>query len=222
MAESSYEYEFYIKGDTLIGDETYKKLYTIDETMYKTTEPVYCGALREIRTLESITVVFIRSGHENVELLYNFNPLVGDNYYFGELYGTVIELDDVTINGVKRNRVRLVEHGEDIEFDDIDGFWIEGIGSSAGLLTPVSFLSWGYSDYLIGCYEEDKCICTGKDFYQVNDPTGIAVKDLNADHPSSAPSHSSSIYDLQGRLVEATRNLPVGVYIKNRKKVVVR
>ena len=101
-----YDFEFFIEGDTLIGNKAYKKLYTIDEPRYNSSEPVYCGALREERTAEAIAVDFVRAGHENVELLYNFSPLLGDKFYYGEKYGTVTELDEITVRGIKRNRIQ--------------------------------------------------------------------------------------------------------------------
>ena len=162
-----YDFQFYIGGDTLIGGEAYKKLYTIDEPRYNSSEPVYCGALREERTVEAIAVDFVRAGNENVELLYNFSPLLGDKFYYGEKYGTVTELDEITVRGIKRNRVKLVVTDEDSPWpnaEDATGYWVEGIGSSAGLLSPVDFMTTGYAYILQTCVEDGKVVFTGKDF----------------------------------------------------------
>ena len=96
MSGSRYEYEYFIQGDTLIDGEAYKKLYTIDEAMYKTTEPVYCGALRE----EGSKVYFVRFNHENVEFLYDFDLPVGGTMYYGHYNTTVVARDVITVNGI--------------------------------------------------------------------------------------------------------------------------
>ena len=156
---NGYDYQLFIEGDTLIGAEAYKKLY-------KNGNPAaeYCGALRETRTKESSAVFLVRPGHENDELLYEFKPLLGDKFYHGDVYGYVVDMDEITVRGVKRNRIHLTLGGEGVEWDDADGYWVEGIGSSAGLLTPVDFISWGYSDHLLSVYEDGDVVFTGSDF----------------------------------------------------------
>jgi len=228
-----YDFEFFIEGDTLIGNKAYKKLYTIDEPRYNSSEPVYCGALREERTAEAIAVDFVRAGHENVELLYNFSPLLGDKFYYGEKYGTVTELDEITVRGIKRNRIKLVVTDEDSPWpnsEDATGYWVEGIGSSAGLLTPVDFISWGNSDHLLSVYENGDVVFTGSDF-DGSSPTGISDSQYDV-----SAERMQGVYDLQGRRVmkmKSTENnssfstlrssFPQkGVYIVSGRKYVVK
>jgi len=228
-----YDFEFFIEGDTLIGNKAYKKLYTIDEPRYNSSEPVYCGALREERTAEAIAVDFVRAGHENVELLYNFSPLLGDKFYYGEKYGTVTELDEITVRGIKRNRIKLVVTDEDSPWpnsEDATGYWVEGIGSSAGLLTPVDFISWGYSDHLLSVYEDGDVVFTGSDF-DGSSPTGISDSQYDV-----SAELLQGVYDLQGRRVMKMKSTgndssfstlrssfpQKGVYIVSGRKYVVK
>jgi len=228
-----YDFEFFIEGDTLIGNKAYKKLYTIDEPRYNSSEPVYCGALREERTAEAIAVDFVRAGHENVELLYNFSPLLGDKFYYGEKYGTVTELDEITVRGIKRNRIKLVVTDEDSPWpnsEDATGYWVEGIGSSAGLLTPVDFISWGYSDHLLSVYEDGDVVFTGSDF-DGSSPTGISDSQYDV-----SAERLQGVYDLQGRRVMKMKSSEnnssfstlrssfpqKGVYIVSGRKYVVK
>lgn len=215
-----YDIQFFIEGDTLIGGEAYKKLYTIDEPRYNTTEPVYCGALREERTEESIAVDFVRAGHENPEMLYNFSPLLGDKYYYGESYGTVADLDEIEVRGVKRNRIKVVATDAESpwpEEEDATGYWVEGIGSSAGLLTPIDFLTTGHAYTLQSCIEDGQIVFTGADFAgSGNAPTGVNVGEM------ASKKESNQVCDLQGRKMAGPSRLSRGVYVVNGKKYVVR
>ena len=165
MSGSRYEYEYFIQGDTLIDGEAYKKLYTIDEAMYKTTEPVYCGALRE----EGSKVYFVRFNHENVEFLYDFDLPVGGTMYYGHYNTTVVARDVITVNGIERKRVKVKEIQTDSDGEGADegltGYWVEGICSTSGLLEPAQFDTGLNISKLLAVYEGGKCIFTGEDFY---------------------------------------------------------
>ena len=165
MSGSRYEYEYFIQGDTLIDGEAYKKLYTIDEAMYKMTEPVYCGALRE----EGSKVYFVRFNHENVEFLYDFDLPVGERMYFGERAAVAVNRDAITVKGIERKRVKVEEQHTSSNSEwygtGLTGYWVEGIGSTSGLLESVMFDTGIYYDKLLAVYEGGKCIFTGEDFY---------------------------------------------------------
>ena len=165
MSGSRYEYEYFIQGDTLIDGEAYKKLYTIDEAMYKTAEPVYCGALRE----EGSKVYFVRFNHENVEFLYDFDLPVGGTMYYGHYNTTVVARDVITVNGIERKRVKVKEIQTDSDGEGADegltGYWVEGICSTSGLLEPAQFDTGLNISKLLAVYEGGKCIFTGEDFY---------------------------------------------------------
>ena len=165
MSGSRYEYEYFIQGDTLIDGEAYKKLYTIDEAMYKTTEPVYCGALRE----EGSKVYFVRFNHENVEFLYDFDLPVGERMYFGERAAVAVNRDAIIVKGIERKRVKVEEQHTSSNSEwygtGLTGYWVEGIGSMSGLLESVMFDTGIYYDKLLAVYEGGKCIFTGEDFY---------------------------------------------------------
>ena len=165
MSGSRYEYEYFIEGDTLIGGEAYKKLYTLDAYMYKTTEPVYIGALRE----EGAKVYFVRSGHENVEFLYDFDLPVGGTMHYGHYDATAVARDVITVKGIERKRVKVKEIQTDSDGEGanegLTGYWVEGICSTSGLLEPAQFDTGLNISKLLAVYEDGKCIFTGEDFY---------------------------------------------------------
>lgn len=215
-----YDFRFFIEGDTLIGGETWKKLYTVDEPRYGTQEPVYCGALKEDSGGEDITVSFIRTGHENVEKLYNFSPTVGDQFFYGENYATVTDVDEIAVRGIHRHRVKLLTTDAESPWpgsEDNSGYWVEGIGSSAGLLTPIDFMTTGYAYVLLSCVEDGKVVFTGKDFGGAsNGLTDIAVSSTTSSHAGIAP-----VYDLQVRRT-SRQQLRRGIYISGGRKVVMK
>lgn len=111
------------EGDTVINETIYKKLWqTMDSTF---TNWNYANAMRE--TPDGKVYQWTVDGEE---LLYDFNLQVGEQFYsvFNgcEVNLEVESIDSITLlNGEKRKRLNF-EWGTES--------WIEGIGSSYGLL----------------------------------------------------------------------------------------
>ncbi len=164
MTGYNHQYELLIEGDTLIGGEAYKKLYK-DKQKY-----LYQGALRE----EGSKVYFVRSGHENIEFLYDFDLPVGETMHYGHYDATAVARDVITVKGIERKRVKVKEiqtdPDEEWANEELTGYWVEGIGSVSGLLEPAAFYGGIYSDDLLAVYEDGKCIFTGGDFYMKKNP----------------------------------------------------
>ena len=164
MTGYNYQYELFIEGDTLIGGEAYKKLYK-DKQKY-----LYQGALRE----EGSKVYFVRSGHENIEFLYDFDLPVGETMHYGHYDATAVARDVITVKGIERKRVKVKEiqtdPDEEWSNEELTGYWVEGIGSGGELLDPARFFVGIYSDGLLAVYEDGKCIFTGGDFYMRKNP----------------------------------------------------
>ena len=140
-------------GDTTIDGVVYAKLYESRDSVFNLSsiKTQYAGGIRD-----SSGYIFFRRKHENAgRLLYNFKANVNDTVgyvYFdtGDSAAAHIgSIDSVQIQGIYRKRWNMA--GTQI-FRPAS--WIEGIGSTAGLLLPYSHcpdLSFGCG-YLL-CYK---------------------------------------------------------------------
>ena len=121
--------------DTVIDNETYKKLYLYSDIEFSPETATYIGALRE----NSQKQVFYRGMYELLELnemIYDFSLSVGDTFSGGSLntssafMGLVVaDIDTVNYNGVERRRFKIMTEG----YSQIAAIWIEGIGNREGL-----------------------------------------------------------------------------------------
>ena len=110
-----YYIQFYFKGDTVINQNNYKKLYqnACDQNM-----TYYIAAMREVD--KKTYAVF--QGESKEKLIYDFGLNKGDDFYseLTNIAYKVQEVDSVIVNGEKRKRINF-EYSFDV--------WIEGIGS---------------------------------------------------------------------------------------------
>jgi hypothetical protein len=158
--------KFTIIGDTLINEIVYNKIYYHDSLPDLVPEKLkYVGAIREESELRKVWFIYRNSTNES--LLYDFSLEPGDKatitrlpMFFGYEWSWDIEeqeieiqsVDEIEIDGTKRKILHLkpkfnVQQRE---------FWIEGIGSSSGLVYPgfsfsiLGIADIGYPDLL--CY----------------------------------------------------------------------
>lgn len=131
-----------IQGDTSINSNDYQKIYT--------SENEYYGAIRT----ENLEVFILPDNAPDEVLLYDFSLNLGDMYYspFFNISFEVMETDSISdLNGQKHKIIYF----DDYENDYIGYFWIEGIGSSGGLLKPIQI----NDIFLCGCgHTEDRDI----------------------------------------------------------------
>ena len=213
----SYKRTYMVKGDTIIGDRLYKKLYEEDRGLY-----LY--ALRE----EGGKVYSVSStdkyGEPNTEevLWYDFSVREGDMidtpYYSLQVTGT----DMVAVNGYLFKRIHLKwtykSHPE--EYNGM-GVWIEGIGSDLG---PFSPYSWGRDRN--GYHFMDVCSVEGRSLFSHDDFTAPAWEgELGLESQQTIMSQpSANAFDLQGRRLPPSKlsdgQMPKGVYIQNGRKVI--
>jgi hypothetical protein len=134
-------YTYFFQGDTVIDAESYHKLYSNDSLSVS-----YVGGMREIDQ----KVYFYYKECSNPVLLYDFGLNAGDTiplacelcYFDGPLSMMVTSVDSVFIEGTGyRKRINF----------DYSQSWIEGIGSTAGLLYPY------YSCFTCTCFLELVC-----------------------------------------------------------------
>ena len=146
----SYDFDYFIQGDTLIATNECKKLYAYNEDGKQQT--VYKMALYE----QEGKVFFIPEDSETPYLLYDFQSNAGDTVTVFECNHpehpqkdmAVLEVNRFSVNGVERRceRVGLQESS-----NRSAGWWIEGIGSELGPLNTSGFGMVGNSNYLICC-----------------------------------------------------------------------
>ena len=96
--------------------------------------------------------VYLKNNVEEEILLYDFGLKQGDVYKGIFCDMEVLMTDSITlVNGEKRKRLKLLADG----IDNIETFWIEGIGSSEyGLLSHPFICATDYAESLL-CFYED-------------------------------------------------------------------
>lgn len=151
-----YSYTFYIKGDTIVDGEKCFKMYVdfrdmLTGELISTSTGAY---LEKDRRVYHVT-------NDRRELLCDFNLKVGDKKPGGNQQ--VVSIDYIYVQGAWYRRFHLREPGES-EGDVEEGYWVEGVGSSRGLLDTSSWAVTGSTQKLITCYEDGKCIFTSENF----------------------------------------------------------
>ena len=150
-------FEYTMLGDTTINDTTYTKIMERETLTSKRKR--YVAAIRQEQDK-----VYVN--YDNIEyLLYDFNAKVGDEIIaFGGLdhpttlcKNTVTDVH-ITENGQRILTVRIIEVGDDDKEFQEEAQWIEGIGSSHGLLHTGVAYCCGFSHYLQCAYSGDEQI----------------------------------------------------------------
>jgi hypothetical protein len=150
-------YSFYIKvqGDTTISSINYTKIYqALDEFM---TEWELYGFIREEQN-----EFFLRNMAGEEGLAYDFSVNINDTLAINNPFGTfpvqavITNIDSVYIepSGEFRKRCHLLAY----QYYNYDEYWIEGIGSLAGLTvsgTDLTQLTGGENFNLLCYYEDD-------------------------------------------------------------------
>lgn len=223
-----------IDGDTLIGGNTWKKVYNyfgLPEFDY-----TYYAAVRDVGQ----KVYAIAKGGDTPRLLYDFGLEKGsivkcgvEGNAFGCLlddgeqpdtllgfqfnyYLRVEQIDTIEAFGSQYRRFKLtmLDFYKEPFFLENEGViignivWVEGVGSGAGPFSP--WLPLPPSDLWLfrSCCIGSNCISGYSLFYQDDDATEV-------DCPPCMRNGSSGIYNLQGqRMRQPTR----GVYIQGGKK----
>lgn len=140
-------FNYYLDGDTVIDGEKGLRLFAdrINQVTGKVFTPYgLMGAMIEKDRRVYMIV------QDKKELLFDFNLKVGDTAY-GDAQWKVVDVRNIYVMGTIRKCLMLKYAGQDVRY------WVEGVGCSHGL-EPRPFLP------LVSCYEDDRCIFTGKNF----------------------------------------------------------
>ena len=227
-----------VMGDTVRGQDTYKKLYFTDS--YRDTTYL-------IATIGERRGLYYIYNEYGSHVSYNFDLEVGDKNtpYSNQFSGNpdnpllyVKSKDTIQVGDRYFERLSFSYKDDGSQFypmdpDYIADVWIRGIGNSnEGVYGPfyneMSPTGFWYSNghwliesrQFLACYEDGECIFRNTDF-NANPVTGIVSQ-------KRYRSSETAIYDLSGRRVanssefQGSNKLPKGVYIQNGKKVVIK
>jgi len=137
--------------DTVIANRTYQKLYRVTDTIPTPENAEIEGYIRVENKKVYIHQTY--GDPEDEELLYDFNAQEGDVFYTGSPVGCdikITKIDTIEIYSKKRKRFH-------IEWQEVDRGvkWIEGIGSTQGLLWP-SFYPLNQKTELLCLHENNE------------------------------------------------------------------
>lgn len=143
-----------IEGDTILDDITYKKMFaSYDEN------PVYlniCGYLRE----DANRKVWYRQNEEEEYLMYDFSAEVGDSVLVGYSDPVYLFVDSITNHNVQGD-LRPKYWLSCKEHPHYQETWIEGIGSSRGVI-------WSGSALIVGGWYRLLCMKQNAELIYMN------------------------------------------------------
>ena len=123
-------YKYAMFGDTLINNVNYKKIYENHDFNFNITSPntYYRGAIREFGK----KIYKVNPGTISEGILYDFTLTIGDTARSIDYFGNILKkkvtgYNFIVFNGTM-HRKWILQGGE---------YWLEGIGSSYGLINPL-------------------------------------------------------------------------------------
>lgn len=154
-------WNYSIKGDTIINSVKYKKVLFTMDTIFKLKTAQYAGGLRE----DSLKRIFYKPSDEAEDILYDFNLAVNDTFKTNKFKFVVDSVGTVVINNKVRKKLSLHNSASWISRPQD---WIEGIGSSFGLL-EVNFTQAGdISTDLLCLYHFDTLVYSPTNYCYMN------------------------------------------------------
>jgi hypothetical protein len=168
MKSGNNDLQYFIKGDTVIGDKECKKLYSFNAG--NTNAVDYKLALYETDR----KVYFIPKNKEESYVLYDFTVPVNETTFVNEplhphdwppLIMKNYERRSVNLMGTERTCVLMRRIHEDMDIL-LSGWWIEGVGGEQGPLNAWLFRAHGNQTYLKECSVNGQVIFSSSDFNQ--------------------------------------------------------
>ena len=190
---NAYDVSLTVKGDTVIGENTYKKIVDMatgscDFVMREDESRVYC-----------------KYPKRNEYIVYDFGLNVGDSFVSQNANATVFAVDTIVVNGHAFRALDVRNEDDNMR----PNWWVEGIGCM-NYLTSSFPLPGGYFTFL-QCQLDEEILFSQTEFRTLGVPS-VTIEN----HESSA----STIFDLQGRRL--TGQPTKGVYIQDGRKVLVK
>lgn len=209
---------FTMRGDTLIGNKEYKRVYCQFEEYYMDNDLHYYCAVRE----DAYQVLIIEAETQEEKLIYDFSlpgeyitlPFDYNGYKFvrtngGHRYGFLTGQLEYSV---------CKSMGNEVDHSNDSGFWIDGVGTPNSNPFAFEFSQLIYDKpqlgkyiYVISCMKDGKYIFNMEWLATPVEPTSIDVKSHTVNSPKDSP-----LYDLQGiKLQKAPQK---GIYIQDGKK----
>lgn len=205
-----------LRGDTIIGGESYKKEW---QTSHEDLTPM---ELTGCFMREEAGKVYRKRGDSDEYLWFDYKASVGDTIFYDHSFAVVTGHSDTTIvcNGTSRTY-----NGVDVQvgsYADSDGghlipgcvaTFYEGLGlfTNGDIASDPSFLTTGSRTELLWLKRDGALLYLNEE--------GVFWKDNTSIAPIEDDSPDAPYYDLQGRrVVNPTR----GIYIRNGRKVVIK
>ena len=167
-----------IEGDTLLyGYRRAKINMTLtDNRTNKILRTGYAGAFFE----QEDCICYLEPGSSKTCRLYKLTWQSGHTYYlYDEMWYYVLHTDEVKVGNDSFRRLHLLNMRS---YDEISRdksklyYWVEGIGSSRGLLDYKAGTLMD-SIQFVGCYDGDKCVFAKEDLWRESDvPYCFSVK----------------------------------------------
>jgi hypothetical protein len=211
-----------IGGDTLITEKLYSKIYIDNSFQYE--------YIRE----DENNNVYYASDYSEEYLIYNFNLNAGDEITLKNMWGyeyiwTVENVETIYFAEKNRKRITLF-----LDEGGLRNYWIEGIGSTLGLLFSGNF-AYDFSTDLLCFYQNDEMLYSNPDWSSCNVSVSIAENKYKFNvFPNPTNDYinietteqieSLTIYDLTGRVIKSENTkivdlsmLKAGIYFLNIK-----
>lgn len=167
---NTYNKSLIVKGDTLIGDKSYKKIVDFATGRYE------CS-MRE----DGAKVFCSQNGNE--KLVYNFSLNLEEVFDTANGIATIVLVDTITVSG-RLFRVLGIRENDNYQTN----WWVEGIGSMNYLTNSIRFPGDYYT--FLQCQIGENILFSQKDY------NTLAVQKLIIRRGNDSV---SSIYDLHGR-----------------------
>ena len=214
MSGKQYMQSLVVRGDTTINDLDYKKIYDVASDAYQFAlredgKKVYC----KFQNMNAPKLLYDFGKNEGEVVSEEAGPL-GENE---RLVVRVVSVDTVKSGERLLRRMGLVEElWVDNEFfgPGSKETWIEGLGSSCYLTTPIREPGNFYNFH--SCWIGDDVLGVDELFWA--NETVTSIKDSHKAIHSRSASPDLPLYDLQGRRINIKPQK--GVYIQNGKKIV--
>ena len=177
-----------IDGDTLL--HAYKrakiKMTLVDNQTMRVVRSSYAGAFTErhddfsFRVLQDGNLHYLAPGATEDKCLYPPKMWTGNYRTIDGIFRFVANDDEVTVGDETFCRYQLVNRKKNAELPrDKDSlyYWVDGIGSSKGLL---EYSAGALMDSIrfVACYDGDECIFTRDDFYKDSSQPSKFVENL--------------------------------------------
>lgn len=168
---------YFIEGDTTINSINYKKVYKTPDSLFQ-NNVAFWGGIRE-DTLNR-EVYYYRAEWTGENRMYKFGLDINDTVSVwslecGPYIARVIDKDTITdLFGIERTRMQMEFYGSGWTYDE---YWIEGIGSTLGLLSAGNFMCIADLNFELLCFSKNNGLYYMNPLYDTCYITQVGITD---------------------------------------------